>query len=88
MKKYIKIMLILLSFLPSFALAKECNWSEKSVKKSLANNISWSYEYYLKNNKMYFDITVSNVYEDLYLQPNRKNCALLPSKAIIKIINK
>lgn len=28
-----------------------------------------------------------NVYEDLYLQPNRKNCALLPSKAIIKIIN-
>ena len=28
-----------------------------------------------------------NVYEDLYLQPNRKNCALLPSKIIIKIIN-
>ena len=27
-----------------------------------------------------------NVYEDLYLQPNRKNCALLPSKAIINII--
>ena len=26
------------------------------------------------------------VYEDLYLQPNRKNCALLPSKAVIKII--
>ncbi len=29
-----------------------------------------------------------NVYEDLYLQPNRKNCALLPSKAIITIIKK
>lgn len=29
-----------------------------------------------------------NVYEDLYLQPNRKNCALLPSKAIINILNK
>lgn len=27
-----------------------------------------------------------NVYEDIYLQPNRKNCALLPSKAIINII--
>lgn len=26
------------------------------------------------------------VYEDLYLQPNRKNCALLPSKAVIKIL--
>ena len=29
-----------------------------------------------------------NVYEDLYLQPNRKNCALLPSKVIINIIKK
>lgn len=27
-----------------------------------------------------------NVYEELYLQPNRKNCALLPSKAITKIL--
>lgn len=25
------------------------------------------------------------VYEDLYLQPNRKNCALLPSDAVLKI---
>ncbi len=28
------------------------------------------------------------VYEDLYLQPNRKNCALLPSKAVEKILDK
>lgn len=27
-----------------------------------------------------------NVYDEIYLQPNRKNCALLPSKAIINII--
>ena len=27
-----------------------------------------------------------NVFEDLYLQPNRKNCAILPSKVILKII--
>ena len=67
MKKYIKIMLILLSFLPSFVLAKECDWSEISAEKNLAKNISWSYEYYIKNNKMYFDITVSNVYGDLYV---------------------
>jgi len=25
------------------------------------------------------------VYEDLYLQPSRKNCALLPSNAVLKI---
>lgn len=29
-----------------------------------------------------------NVYEELYLQPNRINCALLPSKVIIKILDK
>ena len=28
-----------------------------------------------------------NVYEELYLQPNRKNCALLPSDNIKEIIN-
>lgn len=28
-----------------------------------------------------------NVYEELYLQPNRINCALLPSKVITKIID-
>lgn len=27
------------------------------------------------------------VYEDLYLQPSRKNCALLPSKAVLKILD-
>ncbi len=60
-------MLILLSFLPSFVFAKECDWAEISAEKNLARNISWSYEYYLKNNQMYFDITVSNVYGNLYI---------------------
>lgn len=27
-----------------------------------------------------------NVYEDIYMQPNRKTCALLPSRAVINII--
>ena len=29
-----------------------------------------------------------NVYDEIYLQPNRKNCALLPSKAVEKLIRK
>lgn len=29
-----------------------------------------------------------NVYDDIYLQPNRKTCALLPVKAIEKILEK
>ena len=28
-----------------------------------------------------------NVYDEIYKQPNRKNCALLPSTAIDKILN-
>ena len=28
-----------------------------------------------------------NVYDEIYLQPNRKNCALLPSKAIERLIS-
>lgn len=27
-----------------------------------------------------------NVYDEIYLQPNRKNCALLPAKAIEKLL--
>lgn len=27
-----------------------------------------------------------NVYDEIYLQPNRKNCALLPSKALERLI--
>ena len=27
-----------------------------------------------------------NVYEDIYMQPNRKKCALLPSDAVVKIL--
>ena len=27
-----------------------------------------------------------NVYDEIYLQPNRKTCALLPSRAVINII--
>lgn len=29
-----------------------------------------------------------NVYDDIWMQPNRKTCALLPVKAIEKILNK
>lgn len=29
-----------------------------------------------------------NVYDEIYLQPNRKNCALLPGKAIERLIKR
>lgn len=33
-------------------------------------------------------LTELNVYENIYRQPNRKNCALLPIKALKKVINR
>lgn len=33
-------------------------------------------------------LKVLNVYDDIWMQPNRKTCALLPVKAIEKILNK
>lgn len=84
MKKYVKIILLLLSFLPSSILADSCDWAEISAKKNLARNISWSYEYYVKNNKMYFDITVSNVYEDLYVVDNSSKKTYSKTEFIIK----
>ena len=29
---------------------------------------------------------ILNVYDEIYLQPNRKNCAILPAKAVDKLI--
>ncbi len=29
-----------------------------------------------------------NVYDEIYMQPNRKKCALLPKEAIIKMLNR
>lgn len=47
--------------------------------------------YYAMINELEYDEELLGeliVYEDLYLQPNRKNCALLPSKAVEKILDK
>ncbi len=68
MKRHIMFMLIIMSFLPSLVLAKECDWSEISAKKNLARSINWTYEYYLEDNVMYFDVTAVNIYEDLYVK--------------------
>ena len=68
MKKYIITMLILLSFFPLFIEAKSCDWAEISDKKNLAREINWSYEYYFSDNDVYFDITATNILEDLYIK--------------------
>ena len=43
-----------------------CTYSEVSRLKSLINNINISYDYHIKNNKAYFDITINNIPKDVY----------------------
>lgn len=67
MKKKLLVILALLSFFPFIVNAKSCSDTQINDKKTLASKIDWAYEYYLKNNKMYFDVIVTNVFEDLYI---------------------
>lgn len=62
---------------------------KKLVGKSLndAKNILINYKNMI--NELPFDKDVLeelNVYDEIYLKPNRKNCALIPAKAVERLI--
>lgn len=63
----VTIWLFLIVMLPVKILARECTDRELANLKKIAANINYSYEYYLNKNKMYFDVTISNVYENIYI---------------------
>ena len=76
--KRIKILLILIVLLPVKLMAQECTDKQLVNLKKIASNINYSYEYYLDSNNMYFDITIANVYDDIYIldvQTNKKYTA-------------
>lgn len=73
MKRKLIVILSLLSFFPVIVFAKECSDSLISTKKNLASNISWVYEYYLQGNKMFYNVIVSNVFDDLYVKNLKDN---------------
>ena len=76
--KRIKILLILIVLLPVKLMAQECTDKQLVNLKKIASNINYSYEYYLDSNNMYFDITIANVYENIYIldtQTNKKYTA-------------
>ncbi len=83
MKNFIKTLFIMLSLLPLFISARECTWAETSSEKKLASNIKWTIEYHLKNNKMYFDVTVSNVFGNLYIKDLKNGKTYKKSEFVI-----
>ncbi len=66
----------------SIMLRSLINKSTDEVKELLINYIN------MINEKEYDKELLKelNVYDEIYLQPNRKNCALLPAKAVEKLL--
>ncbi len=66
----------------SIMLRSLINKSIEEVKELLINYIN------MINEKEYDKELLKelNVYDEIYLQPNRKNCALLPAKAVDRLI--
>ena len=66
----------------SIMLKSLVNKSIEEVKELLVNYIN------MINEKEYSKELLKelNVYDEIYLQPNRKNCALLPAKAVEKLL--
>ena len=59
------------------------------IGKSLEESKNLIDNYYNMINEKEYDkdlLKELNVYDEIYLQPNRKNCALLPVKAIEKLL--
>jgi len=71
--KRIKILLMLIVLLPVKLMAQECTDKQLADLKKIASNINYSYEYYLDSNNMYFDITIANVYNNIYILDTQTN---------------
>lgn len=67
------IIILLLLVLPVSTHAKECTNKEITDLKRVASNINYSYEYYLNNNEMFFDITITNIYNNIYVIDTENN---------------
>jgi hypothetical protein len=65
---------ILIMILPTkVSAASLCENKVLSDYKSLASNINIYYTYSMQNGKPVFDITISNIYEDIYIVDTTKN---------------
>ena len=63
-----KIILILLILLPLSAKAYTCGYNEQADLRKMASNIQTSYEYYEYNGNAYFNVTLTNMSDRLYIE--------------------
>lgn len=76
MKRYLIFLgiALLLSFIPNkVSAASLCENKVLSDYRSLAGNINITYAYRMENEKPMFDVTISNIYDDIYIVDAIKN---------------
>jgi len=76
--KTIRVVYILILFLltPNIVIARgksKCDYTLLSNLKNMASNINITYTYHIDGNKAYFDITLTNIKEDIYFIDNNTN---------------
>ena len=64
------LFLIIITFCLMISAKAECSYSEIANLKSLVNNINISYDYHIKDNMAYFDVTINNITPDMYFIDN------------------
>lgn len=68
MKKLILFFLISFMCINSYSLTyKGCEYSEVARMQSIVSNINLSYDYKIIDNQAFFDITITNITDDIYI---------------------
>lgn len=74
MKKIKLIFLIILLFILNICVIQaKCNNSYLSDLRSLATNINFSYDYYIENDEVLFNVTINNIVPNMYIIDGENN---------------
>ena len=72
MKMKIILMTLLILF-PASTKALECSYAEQARLRKIASNVTASYEYVESNDTVKFNITLSNITNEIYIHDNNRN---------------
>ena len=64
------VLITLLILFPISCKALSCNYAEQARLRKLASNIATSYEYVENDESVSFDVTITNVTDELYIHDN------------------
>lgn len=68
-----KLLFLLLLCIPIKYIDAKCLYSDLAELKKIASNVNESYEYKIIDNKAYFDVTLTNLTDDIYFVDTTNN---------------